>query len=120
MKKIFLAIFFVVILCGFSTTTEENLEGTWNYECKEAPYEYQKGKLIFSKGDEGLKASIKLSSGGQLDVEEFTLEDNKFSMIFYIDYEKITFNGTFKNDQLEGKVSSPEGILTVTAQKVKE
>lgn len=122
MKKQFLAFLFlaaITLFAGFQLQAEvknKPILGEWLYEVSEAPYGYEKGSLIFSEKDGQTICVIKLEAG-ELAVSNLKIDKEKVSFSTTVDGNSINVELKREDNKLIGKVDTPEGPKTLTAQK---
>lgn len=122
MKKQFLAFLFlaaVTLFAGFQLQAEvknKPILGEWLYEVSEAPSGYEKGSLIFSEKDGQTICVIKLEAG-ELAVSNLKIDKEKVSFMTTVDGNSINVELKREDNKLIGKVDTPEGPKTLTAQK---
>lgn len=122
MKKQFLMLIFFFTISMFSSyqlhadETNKALIGEWIYQVSDAPYGYEKGSLIFSEKDNLLVCVVKLEAG-ELTVSELKVENEKITFIVYVDGSPVTVELIREKNKLTGKVDSPEGPKTLSAEK---
>ncbi len=122
MKKQFLAFLFlatVTLFAGVQLQAEvknKPILGEWLYEVSEAPYGYEKGSLIFSEKDGQTICVIKLEAG-ELAVSNLKIDKEKVSFTTTVDGNSINVELKREDNKLIGKVDTPEGPKTLTAQK---
>ncbi len=122
MKKYLISILLIMVVSAYSSVLlqaeEKNkpLIGEWIYEVSDAPYGYEKGSLIFSEKDGLLICVIKLEAG-ELEVSNLKIENEMVTFTTYVDGNPINVELTREKNKLSGKVDSPEGPKTLTAEK---
>jgi hypothetical protein len=96
----------------------EDVVGTWDYSAPYAPYEYSKGKLIITQGEDKLEGKVDID-GYEMKLNSVKVEDDVLTFSLYVEGEYVSVKLTVKGDSLEGKASTSEGLLDVTGKKVK-
>jgi len=92
--------------------------GTWDYAAPNAPYEYSKGQIIISQGDEKLEGKVNID-GYEMKLNNVKVEDDVVTFSLYVEGEYVSVKVTVKGDAFEGKASTSEGLLEVTGKKAK-
>ena len=90
--------------------------GEWLYEVSEAPSGYEKGSLIFSEKDGQTICVIKLEAG-ELAVSNLKIDKEKVCFTTTVDGNSLNVELKREDNKLIGKVDTPEGPKTLTAQK---
>lgn len=125
MKKQPATLFLFILALVFSSFQLQAIEkdttliGEWLYEVSEAPYGYDKGSLIFSEKD-GLTVCIVKLEAGELEVNDLKVKTDTITFTAFVDGNPVNIELIKKDDQLTGKVDSPEGPKVITAVKKKE
>ncbi len=118
------------VLIGFSgivnaQDTEKKIDpvnpvGKWDFQAVDAPYGYEKGQIVISKGEKGLKVKIIFNEYSQTDGYKVKYENNKLTFTVYVENESVYMSGTFIKDTFTGKASTTEGDIGVKATRKKE
>ena len=122
MKKQFLTLMILAIILLSSVSQiqaevkNKHILGEWLYEVTEAPYGYEKGSLIFSETDGQITCVIKLEAG-ELAVSNLNIEKEVVKFSTMVDGSEINVELKLEKNKLSGKVDTPEGPKTLTAQK---
>lgn len=125
MKKLFLIsslLVTFVLLTGFDKTESfkkyKKLVGTWEYEAKEAPYEYQKGQFVFEMSNDGLTGYAKIGMG-QVKMENITVKKNNVSFKCNVQGQYVDIDFIIKRKSFIGSAISPGGAIPLTGIKLK-
>ncbi len=97
---------------------ETDVVGTWDYSAPNAPYEYSKGQIIISQGDEKLEGKVDID-GYEMKLNNVKVEDGVVTFSLYVEGEYVSVKVTMNGDTFEGKASTSEGLLEVTGKKAK-
>jgi hypothetical protein len=114
------AIIILLFLTSYSLPDDiiktKNLIGTWEYSVPDAPYQYQKGNIIFENKDGELTGFFSVD---RLKAPLRDLKSQKRKVIFeaYIQGVTVSFDLTFKKKSFLGTVSYSEGTLDITGHK---
>ena len=95
---------------------KKEIIGTWNYTADEAPYEYQKGKIIFYEEGGALKAKLDMKYN-TMHAQKIEIEGREIVCTAYVEYELVTITLTLKDGKLDGNADTSEGKLPVTLVK---
>lgn len=97
-----------------------NPVGKWDFTAPDAPYGYEKGQIVITKGEKGLKVKIVFNEYSQTDGYKVKYKDNKLTFTAYVEDESIYLSGTFVKDSFTGKASSSQGDIGLKATRKKE
>ena len=93
--------------------------GKWDFQAVDAPYGYEKGQLVISKGEKGLKVKIVFNEYAQIDASKVKYADNKLTCTVYVEDESVYLSGNFVKDSFKGKASTSQGDICVSAKRKK-
>jgi len=123
MKNIILksTLIFTLILMSSFTLLEtfkvnKKILGEWEYTAPQAPYEYQKGVLVFSKEGKELKGEMVIGGYSMVMEELVNVKTNVKSRI-NIEGEIVSFDLNFDKNTFEGTASYSEGSLEISGSK---
>jgi len=126
MKKLFLIsslLVTFVLLTGFDKTESskkyKKLVGTWEYEAKEAPYEYQKGQFVFEISDGDLTGYAKIGMMGQVNMENILVDKKNVSFKCNVQGQYVDIDFVIKKKSFIGSAVSPGGAIPLTGIKLK-
>ncbi len=121
MKKLFLFVLFsgIISLAVSATVSKNNkaIIGEWKYEVQQAPYGYQKGVIAISEKEGKLVGEVKFEDGYKIALKTVSYEKGELKVGLYIDYEYIEIKAKVDGKKMKGTVSSPEGPLSLEAEK---
>lgn len=124
MKKIFAFIFLAAFVTMSSAAAPEsnnkNVIGKWNYEVSTAPAGYEKGTLIITEKENELAGEVKFSNGQTVKLQDLEFKNNTLTFGLYVDYEYISSKVSIEGEKMKGTVDSPEGKITITAERAKQ
>lgn len=122
MKKLFaisvLTMMFAACLYAQDRNTRNELKGTWDYTADAAPYEYQKGKLIFVEEEGKLNAKVDIQ-GYVVRAQDLKIEKEDIEFAVYVDGERVKVNLTLKEGKMEGTAKTYEDQIPLTIVKNK-
>ncbi len=109
---------FLALIMGnaFAHTNSKELVGTWNYQAPNAPYQYAKGKLIFTDNGEKLEGVIKLGSY-EIKMNNLKVEKDNISFEAYVEGEYVTIKAKIDKKTLTGTAKYSEGTIEVKGEK---
>jgi hypothetical protein len=85
---------------------------------KDAPYEYSKGQIIITEGEDKLEGKVDID-GYEMKLNSIKVEDGVLSFSLYVAGEYVSVKLTINGDSFEGKASTSEGLLEVTGKRAK-
>ena len=97
---------------------DKDVVGTWDYSAPNAPYEYSKGQIIITQGEDKLEGKVDID-GYEMKLNSIKLEDDVLAFSLYVEGEYVSVKLTVKGDSFEGKASTSEGLLEVTGKRAK-
>lgn len=122
MKKLFtvsaLLLMFSICINAQNENTLKKLKGTWNYTSYDAPYEYQKGKVIFYEEDKKFKAKIDID-GYVYPANNLKITEQYVEFILYMENERVAVKLTLNDNKMKGKAKTYDGDLAITLEKEK-
>jgi len=125
MKKLFLIstlLVTFVLLTGFDKTESfkkyRKLVGTWEYEAKDAPYEYQKGQFVFEMGSDDLTGYAKIGTA-QVKMENIAVKKNNVSFKCNVQGQFVDIDLVIKKKSFIGSAVSQGGAMPLTGIKLK-
>ena len=95
---------------------DKDVVGTWDYSAPNAPYEYSKGQIIITQGEDKLEGNVNID-GYEMKLNSIKVEDDVLAFSLYVDGEYVSVKLTIKGDSFEGKASTSEGLLEVTGKR---
>ena len=114
------AIVILLFLTSYSLPADiiktKKLIGTWEYSVPEAPYQYQKGEIIF-EGKEGVLTGYFLIEGFKAQLRNLKSQKSKVTCEAYIEGMTVSFDLTFKKKSFLGTASYSEDILDISGHK---
>jgi len=124
MKKLIILYIMVILIAGsFNASAKvrpKDVVGDWKYQAPTAPYGFEKGTFTFSEKDGKLVGALILTDGSKMDLEGVKLEKDVLTFSLYVEGGYVMANFKIDGDSLSGAVSSPQGDISVTAQKEKK
>jgi len=117
MNGIVLGLFLAMVVGNvFATTNAKDVVGTWNYEAPYAPYEYSKGKLVFTENGDKVEGKIKIGSY-EIEMRNVKLEGENISFGAYVEGEYVSIKMKVDKKKFTGTASYSEGTIDVTGEK---
>ena len=100
-----------------SSKKHRKLVGTWSYEALDAPYQYQKGEIVFVNKDGELSGYMKVNEY-KIDIEEIVAIKKNVTFKVNVEGEVVTFNLNYKKKTMEGTATYSSGSHDITGKKV--
>ena len=100
----------------FAATNAKDVVGTWNYEAPYAPYEYSKGKLVFTENGDKVEGKIKIGSY-EIEMRNVKVEGENISFGAYVEGEYVSIKIALDKKKFKGTASYSEGTIDVTGEK---
>ncbi len=117
MKKLILL---VAVLWMASPALKANdlskLLGIWDYTVPYAPSEYSKGQMVFVEKEGTVTGEIKIQ-GYAIPIKNLKVVDGNYSFGVEVEYNYIPITAKLEGEIFNGKVSTPEGDMTLTATR---
>jgi len=114
------AVFFSAIAVNKVYASGKNeLCGVWKYKVSDAGYEYSSGQLIVDEKEGKMTVAVQLEDGKKVNASNFKYENGIFSFSLEIDYNNIKVTGKMVDGKIVGHVDSPDGYLSMFAEKKK-
>ena len=117
MKKLlfmFSAVLLLTVMSGFESTESlakfKKFVGSWEYQAPQAPYEYQKGVMNFTKEGKELKGNVEVM-GSSIPLNDIQTEKRHLSGYFYVQGEKGVISLDFEKNIFKGTASYSQGSL---------
>jgi hypothetical protein len=111
-------LFALMVNVATVSAKDKDVVGTWDYSAPNAPYEYSKGQIIITQGEDKLEGVVNID-GYEMKLNSVKVEDDVLSFSLYVEGEYVSVKLTIKEDALEGKASTSEGLLEVTGKRAK-
>jgi hypothetical protein len=113
-----LIILFALMFNVATVSAKDSVVGTWDYSAPNAPYEYSKGQIIITEGEDKLEGKVNID-GYEMKLNSIKVEEGVLSFSLYVEGEYVSVKLTIDGDSLEGKASTSEGLLEVTGKRAK-
>lgn len=115
------ALFIVMILSGVMVfVVAQNKKSTkkvWRYEVPQAPYGYDKGKIILTNDSNVLTGEVEIKSGYIVKMRDVTLVNDTLKGGVYIENELVRLQGNVKDSIIVGTVDTSMGKMNFRAKK---
>ena len=123
MKNLWMFIAATILIVGSidvnAKGVDKNILGTWTFEIKEAPYEYQRGKTTFYQADTLTKVKI-VFDYETLQGSKLKIEGDKVSFDVEVQGEVVKVALKLENEVLSGKAATSQGELPVVMKRITE
>ena len=114
------AILILFVLTSYTATEDviktKNIIGTWEYSVPDAPYQYQKGTIIF-EDKEGELTGYFLIDGFKAQLRNLKSLKRNVTFEAYIQGTTVSFDLTFKKKSFLGSATYSEGTLDISGHK---
>lgn len=120
MKKIealFIVMLFSGVMVFVVAQNNKSTKNVWKYEVSQAPYGYDKGRLILTTVNKVLTGEVEVSSGYRIKMSDVTLVNDTLRGGVYIDNELVNLKGNVKDSIIVGTVDTSMGLLNFKAKK---
>ncbi len=109
---------FIIFLIASSSLNDTSLLGSWSFNVNGAPWEYNRGTMIFDHNEDAeLTGKIVFHTGREITIPNVTLEDEEFAFTVDVDGYDVKAVFTVEEDQIRGQAISIEGNMPFTASK---
>jgi hypothetical protein len=95
-------------------------EGTWTYECYEAPYPYQEGTVNIANKEKATTVKITFKNGQSVAGKNIKEKDGKLSFEVNVEGNLVKTVLEQKGENITGKAYSPEGAMNLVIKKKAE
>ncbi len=117
MKKLILVVAFLwMAIPALKANDLGKLLGVWDYSVPYAPYEYSKGQLVFTEKEGTIAGEIKIQ-GYAIPIKNLKVVEGTYSFGVEIEYNYIPITAKLEDGKINGKASTPEGDMTLTATR---
>ncbi|MCC5939285.1 MAG: hypothetical protein JJU34_18545 [Lunatimonas sp.] len=122
MKKLSLVFFLLFtvplyIIPAIAVDFASEFDGSWTYECYDAPYPYHEGAVLIVSKEKETLVTITLKNGQSVSGKNVAIKDGKLSFDIYVEGSVVKTVLEQKGSQLTGKVNTPEGIMNLVIKK---
>lgn len=93
--------------------------GKWNFTANDAPYGYEKGQFVITKGEKGQKVKIVFNEYSKTDAYKVKYSENNMTFTVYVEDESVYVSGVFTKDKFKGKASTSMGDIPINATRAK-
>lgn len=115
------ALFIVMILSGVMVfvvaQNKKSTKNVWRYEVPQAPYGYDKGKIILTNDSNVLTGEVEINSGYIVKMRDVTLVNDTLKGGVYIENELVRLQGNVKDSIIVGTVDTSMGKMNFRAKK---
>jgi len=126
-KALFLIVALLIGLSGIVNAQEKEKKvdpvdpiGKWDFQAADAPYGYQAGQFVITKGEEAHNVKIVFNEYSRTDGYKVKYENNKLTFSVYVEDETVNVTGNFEKDTFKGKASTSMGDIAVTGKRHKD
>lgn len=121
MKRVVITIFgLFLMLFAFNATVETDPSpvGSWAFSVDQAPWEYNRGTIVFEENEEKeLSGVIHFHTGQKLSIDKVSVEGSELIFDVNVDGYEVQSVVAISVDELTGYVMTPEGNMPFSATK---
>ena len=123
MKKLNLLItallFIVVSITATASNPDKDLIGEWKFDVTQAPYEFQKGKMVIEQSEDQLKGKIIFERAQDVTISKIETGD-KITITLYIQGERVQVVGNIEENKFVGYAETSTDKLDFSAERITE
>lgn len=112
MNKYLIFLILISLLSCNLNVQDQGLLGTWNYTVEDAPFGFQKGKVIFYEENDSIKAKLKVY-GLSIPGDNLVVEETRISFTTQVEHEQISIKLKVKGDSLIGTVQGSDLVSSI-------
>ncbi len=121
MKKLNLlitALFFIIVsVSATASNPNKDLIGEWKFDVTQAPYEFQKGKMVIEQSEDQLEGKIIFERTQDITIRGIETGE-KITITLYIQGEKVQVVGNIEENKFLGYAETSTDKLDFSAKKV--
>ncbi len=124
MKKLsyLIPVLFIIAVStsAFPSNPEKHLIGKWKFDVKNAPWEYQKGELLFEHSGGDLKGKVLFDRARNISTSSIKIDaESKITITLYVEGTIVKVIGTIDKDKFIG-IAEVDNVDTLdfSAEKV--
>lgn len=121
MKKSLITISVLILMLfaiNFTVETDPSPIGSWAFNVDQAPWEYNRGTIVFAENEEnGLTGVIHFHTGQQLTIESISVDGSELIFDVNVDGYDVQSVVAISIEELTGYVMTPEGNMPFSATK---
>ncbi|MBS3770771.1 MAG: hypothetical protein V5A47_14170 [Bacteroidales bacterium] len=122
MKKLNLlitALFFIIVSVSTTASNPNNdLIGEWKFDVTQAPYEFQKGKLVIEQAEDQLEGKVVFERSRDVSIRGIGIEEEEITFTFYVQGEKVQVIGNIEENKFVGYAKTSQDKMNFLAEKV--
>jgi len=122
MKKLNLlitALFFIIVsVSATASNPNKDLIGEWKFDVAQAPYEFQKGKLVIEQAEDQLEGKVVFERSRDVSIREIGIEEEEITLMLYIQGERVQVTGNIEENKFVGYSKTSQGKMDFMAEKV--
>ncbi|MBS3777560.1 MAG: hypothetical protein V5A59_12890 [Bacteroidales bacterium] len=122
MKKLNLlitALFFIIVSVSTTASNPNNdLIGEWKFDVTQAPYEFQKGKLVIEQAEDQLEGKVVFERSRDVSIRGIGIEEEEITFTFYVQGEKVQVIGNIEENKFVGYAETSQDKMNFLAEKV--
>jgi len=110
MKKLSYSIaallFIIVAISATASNPQKELVGQWKFDVTQAPYEFQKGKMVIEQSDDQLEGKVIFDRAQDVSIRSIETGEEKITITLYIQGEKVEVIGNIEDNEFVGYVET--------------
>ena len=121
LKNLIPALFILMMsVSAFSLNPETKLIGKWKFETNQAPWEYQKGEIVFEQSDDGLTGRVLFDRAGNVRISRIDIDNESelITLTLYVEGALVKVIGTIDNDKISGHAEVDYNKMVFSAEKL--
>ncbi|MFW5945232.1 MAG: hypothetical protein ACOCTU_08235 [Bacteroidota bacterium] len=122
MKKLNLlitALFFIIVsVSATASNPNKDLIGEWKFDVTQAPYEFQKGKLVIEQAEDQLEGKVVFERSQDVSIRGIEIEEEEITFTFYVQGEKVQVIGNIEENKFVGYAKTSQDKMNFLAEKV--
>lgn len=111
-------LFLLISISAMASNPQKDIVGEWKFDVAQAPYEFQKGKLVIEQADDQLEGKVIFERSGDVTIREIEIGEEEIILTLYIQGEKIQVVGSIEENKFVGYAKTSQDKMNFLAEKV--
>ena len=111
-------LFLLISISAMASNPQKDIVGEWKFDVAQAPYEFQKGKLVIEQADDQLEGKVIFERSGGVTIREIEIGEEEIILTLYIQGEKIQVVGSIEENKFVGYAKTSQDKMNFLAEKV--
>lgn len=113
-----LGMFLMLFAINSTAETDPSPLGSWAFSVDQAPWEYNRGTIVFEENEEKeLSGAIHFHTGQKLSIAKVSVDGSELIFDVNVDGYEVQSVVAISVDELTGYVMTPEGNMPFSATK---